>query len=195
MAPWGGAEARIGNNPIALGAPGGGAPHMILDIAMSQAAKSKIRAAAAKGEAIPEGWAADSQGQPTSDPAAALAGFLLPIGGHKGSGLALAVDILCGVLTGSGFLTDLVSGTDSPDQQSNLGHFFLALDPTRLIGREAYEDSMARFHGIVAGTPPAEGVTAVTLPGERMQARRRRALEEGVTLPRDLHEGLLALAG
>lgn len=195
MTPWGGAEARLGNNPIGIGAPVSGGPHIILDIAMSQAARSKIRMAAAAEEPIPAGWAADRDGAPTTDAAAALAGFLLPIGGHKGSGLALAVDLLSGVLTGGSYLNDIASGMEAPDQRSNLGHFFIAIDPVRLLGQDGVESAMRRFREIVTTTPPARGIDRVTLPGERMQARRRKALEKGIYLPRDLHARLLELAG
>ncbi len=195
MAPWGGAEVRLGNNPIAVGVPVSDGSHVILDIAMSEAARSKIRAAAKAGTPIPSGWAADSEGVPTTDPVAALAGLLLPIGGHKGSGLALMVDILSGVLTGGSFLNEVASGAESPDQRSNLGHFFLAIDPDRLIGRATFDEAMARFRNIVMSTPPASGTERVTLPGERMLARRRAALANGISLPHDLHASLVSLAG
>jgi LDH2 family malate/lactate/ureidoglycolate dehydrogenase len=195
MAPWGGAEARLGNNPVAVGAPVTGGPHLILDIAMSEAARSKIRAAAAAGTPIPAGWASDRDGVATTDPAAALAGLLLPIGGHKGSGLALAIDILSGVLTGGNFLNEVASGMEASDQKSNLGHFFLVIDPDRLIGRAAFDEAMARFRDIVGTTPAARGVEHVTLPGERMQAHRREALANGLRLPAELYAKLVELAG
>ena len=98
MAPWGGKDVKIGNNPIGLGAPRRDAPPFILDIAMSVAARGKMRKAAEKGERIPPGWALDKDGNPTTDPNEGLNGYVLPIGGHKGYGIALAVDILAGVL-------------------------------------------------------------------------------------------------
>jgi LDH2 family malate/lactate/ureidoglycolate dehydrogenase len=195
MAPWGGAEARLGNNPVAVGAPVKDGPHLILDIAMSEAARSKIRAAAAAGTPIPAGWAADREGVATTDPAAALAGLLLPIGGHKGSGLALAIDILSGVLTGGNFLNEVASGIETPGRKSNLGHFFLVIDPDRLIGRAAFDEAMTRFREIVASTPPGHGTERVTLPGERMQAQRREALANGIRLPGELYARLVELAG
>jgi len=124
MPPWGGAELRTGNNPLCLAAPCPDGVHFILDIAMSVAARGKIRAALARGESIPEGWATDARGQPTTDPAEAIAGFLLPFGGHKGSGLAMAVDLLSAVLTGARFLTDVSSWLENPDEPQELGHFF-----------------------------------------------------------------------
>jgi LDH2 family malate/lactate/ureidoglycolate dehydrogenase len=100
IAPWGGREARLGNNPLSIAAPCPDAPHFILDMAMSVAARGKIRKALDEGGSIPEGWAVDAAGRPTTDPAAALGGFLLPFGGHKGSGLSQAVDLLSAVLSG-----------------------------------------------------------------------------------------------
>jgi LDH2 family malate/lactate/ureidoglycolate dehydrogenase len=186
MAPWGGRETRIGNNPLAIAAPVPGGPHFILDMAMSVAARGKIRAAEKAGQPIPSGWAADAGGLPTTDPAAALKGFLLPVGGHKGSGLSQAVDILSGVLPGAAFLTGIASWVDNPDTPSGLGHFFMMIDPGRLIGRDAFADRMHRFRDTIRATPPAEPDKPVLFPGEREQAQRARALANGVTLPAEL---------
>jgi LDH2 family malate/lactate/ureidoglycolate dehydrogenase len=199
IAPWGGREARLANNPLCIAAPcstppGPGAPHFLLDMAMSVAARGKIRKARDEGAAIPEGWAVDATGQPTTDPEAALAGFLLPFGGHKGSGLAQAVDVLSGVLSGARFLTDITPWTEFPDQASGTGHFFVLIDPARLLGAEAYGKAMARFREIVQGTPPADARQPVQLPGEREQERRNAALRDGIRLPADLLEKIRVLA-
>jgi LDH2 family malate/lactate/ureidoglycolate dehydrogenase len=194
MPPWGGRELRLGNNPLCIAAPGPEGRHFILDIAMSVAARGKIRAALASGARIPEGWAADEHGRPTTDPEAALAGFLLPIGAHKGSGLSMAVDVLCGVLTGARFLTGVSSWVDRPDEPQGLGHFFLLVDPARLIGREAFDAAMARFRQIVLSTPAADPEQPVRLPGEDLLARRERALAEGVPIPEKLLEELRRIA-
>ena len=143
----------------------------------------KIRAALKAGRAIPEGWAADQDGRPTTDPATALAGFLLPFGGHKGSGLSMAVDLLSGVLSGARFLTDVVTWVDNATQPQGTGHFFLLIDPARLTGREAYAAAMARFRELVKQTPAADPSAPVLLPGERELARRARSLAQGVELP------------
>lgn len=194
MPPWGGAEARIGNNPIGIAAPCPEPPHFILDMAMSVAARGKIRAAQAEGRPIPEGWAVDKDGRPTTDPAEALAGFLVPFGGHKGSGLSQAVDMLCGVLSGARFLTGISSWLDNPEAPQGLGHFVLLIDPGRLIGRARYDEAMAAFSDIVTGTPPADPDIPVQLPGQREQERRARALQEGIALPEHLLDSLRALA-
>ena len=194
MPPWGGAALRLGNNPLCIAAPGELGAHFILDMAMSVAARGKIRAALKAGKPIPEGWAADQDGRPTTDPAAALEGFLLPFGAHKGSGLSMAVDLLSGVLSGARFLTDVVSWVDNATEPQSVGHFFLLLDPARLVGREAYAAEMARFRKLIKDTPAADPAQPVMLPGERELARRVRALKEGVSLPAALLAELRALA-
>ncbi|MEL6265799.1 MAG: Ldh family oxidoreductase, partial [Pseudomonadota bacterium] len=105
MAPTGGREARLGNNPLGIGVPDPGGRHVLLDMALSVAARSHIREAAAAGRPIPPGWATDAAGRPTEDAAAALAGLVLPAGGYKGYGLAAAVDLFAGVLAGAASLT------------------------------------------------------------------------------------------
>ncbi len=195
MPPWGGAEARIGNNPICVAAPIEEGPHFLLDMAMSVAARGKIRAAQAAGDRIPADWAVDDRGRPTTDPAAALKGFLLPMGGHKGSGLSQAIDILSGALSGAQFLSCISSWLDHPELPSNLGHFFLLLDPGRLIGMGAFSEAMTRFRDIILTTPPADPTRPVRLPGQAEQECRRQAMTHGMTLPKDLIDEIRALAG
>jgi len=194
ICPWGGRQARLGNNPFSIAAPCADGFHFILDMAMSVAARGKIRVARDNGEPIPEGWAVDKNGLPTTDPAAALAGFLLPMGGHKGSGLSLAVDMLSGVLTGGRFLNTISSWVDNPGDPSGVGHFFILIDPARLIGRENFAQAMGRFREIVLSTPPADESTPVILPGQIEQARRQKALAQGIDIPGGLLASLKALA-
>ena len=195
MPPWSGAELRTGNNPLCFAAPCPDGVHFILDMAMSVAARGKVRAALARGEKIPEGWATDRNGRPTTDPAEAIAGFLLPVGGHKGSGLAMAVDILSAVLTGARFLTDVSSWLENPDRPQEIGHFFLLIDPARLVGRDAFATAMARFQAILRDTPAVDPKQPVRLPGEREHACRAQALRDGVTIPETLHAELRAQCG
>jgi len=194
MAPWGGRETRIGNNPLCIAAPCPGELHFILDMAMSVAARGKVRAARDAGTSIPEGWAVDASGLPTIDANEALAGFLLPFGGHKGSGLSMAIDILCGALTGAKFLSDVSSWSERPHAPSGLGHFFLLLDPGRLLGKDAFAVAMDRFKSMVLTTPPADADNPVMLPGQREQERRRAALREGVRVPSELLASIRHLA-
>ena len=155
---------------------------------MSVAARGKIRAARSAGREIPTGWAVDSHGRPTNDPVAALEGFLAPMGGHKGSGMSQAIDILSGVLNGARFLTGIPSWMENPEIPSELGHFFILIDPARLIGRDAYDRAMERFRDIVLGTPAADPAEPVRLPGQAEQALRAKSIRNGLTLPADLIE-------
>lgn len=195
MPPWGGAEARIGNNPLCVAAPVPSGPHFILDMAMSVAARGKIRVAARNKTPIPEGWAVDRDGRATTDAAAALKGFLVPFGGHKGSGLSLAVDILAGVISGAGFLTDVASWVDQPTEPQRAGHFFLLIDPGRLVGRDAFAESMTRFRDTIASTRAADGSAPVLLPGQREQQRRIAAITDGIAVAADLLAEVEELAG
>ena len=194
MAPWGGTETRIGNNPLCIAAPCTDGMHFILDMAMSVAARGKIRAAQSAGSEIPQGWAVDKTGSPTTDASEALAGFLLPFGGYKGSGLSMAVDIFSGALSGAKFLTDVSSWSENPDAPSGVGHFFMLLDPEGLLGRNAFALAMDRFKNIVLSTPPANPSHPVVLPGQLEQTRRRTAIEDGITVPVDLLSSIKALA-
>ena len=129
-----------------------------------------------------------------TDPSAALAGFLLPFGAHKGSGLSMAVDLLSGVLSGGHFLTDVVTWVDNATVAQGTGHFFVLIDPVRLIGRDAYESAMTRFRSLLEDTPAADPAEPVQLPGQRELARRARSLRDGVTLPATLLAELRGLA-
>ncbi len=193
--PWGGREARLGNNPLGLGVPGPGGAHVILDIALSVAARAKIRRAATRGEQIPADWATDAAGRPTTDPAEALAGFLQPIGGHKGSGLSVMVDMFAGMLSGAAFLTQVKSWVDEPDKPQNLGHFFLLLDIGRLAPAEELAARTAAFAGIVHDTPPVDPSSPVRLPGEIELGRLRHGRENGVAIASDISRRLREIAG
>lgn len=176
MAPWGGREPLLGTSPLAAGAPGGRLGPFVLDMSTSVAARGKIRRAASRGEAIPPTYALDAQGRPTTDPAAALQGVLLPVGGPKGSGLSLLMEVVCGVLSGAAFGGDVGDAYRDFDRPQNVGHFFLAMRPDLFVPEDAYRDRMDTLLGRVKDCPPADGVEEVLLPGEpeaRSEARRR----------------------
>jgi LDH2 family malate/lactate/ureidoglycolate dehydrogenase len=146
-------------------------------MAISVVARAKIRNAAKKGESIPPTWATDKEGKPTTDPKAALEGFLLPIGGHKGYGLALIVDLFAGLLSGAAYLTHVKSWVDSPDEPQNLGHFFFLID-TRTLGSASWlSERMQDFAEILHSTPAADPASPVLVPGEiEMQNLARQRL-------------------
>ena len=194
IAPTGGAETRLGNNPLGIGVPRPGGRPVILDMAMSVVARGKIRAALQKGQSIPDTWATDRGGKATTDPKAALDGFLLPFGGYKGYGLALIVDLLAGVLSGASYLTHVNSWLDDPDKPGNLGHFFVLID-TRVLGPTQWlAQRMADFDAIVHGTPRADPAVPVLLPGEIELDRLERHRREGVAMDPALVARLEALA-
>ncbi|MFO7191600.1 MULTISPECIES: Ldh family oxidoreductase [Thermocrispum] len=178
----GGAEPVVGNNPLALAVPVPGRPPIVLDMALSEVALGKIRLAASEGRPIPDTWATDAEGRPTTDPAAAVAGMLLPIGGPKGYGLAVFVDVLTGVLSGGAFgagVAGLYADTSVPN---DCAHFFLALDPTAFGDPGEFAERMCRFADAIAASSAAPGVERVFLPGEPEALRYQRARTEGVRL-------------
>jgi LDH2 family malate/lactate/ureidoglycolate dehydrogenase len=194
IAPTGGVETRLGNNPLGFGVPRGDGRPVILDMAMSVVARGKIRAALERGQSIPDTWATDRDGKATTDPRAALDGFLLPFGGYKGYGLALIVDLLAGVLSGAAYLTHVNSWLDDADKPGNLGHFFVLID-TRVLGSaEWLAQRMGDFQAIVHGTARADAAVPVRLPGEIELDRLERHRRDGLALDEALVARLEALA-
>jgi LDH2 family malate/lactate/ureidoglycolate dehydrogenase len=176
MSPPGGDTPFLGTNPIAAGFPTSGEP-VIVDMATSQVARGHILKAARVREPIPEGWAVDAEGQPTTDPQAAMGGRLLPLGGEKGFVLALLVEVLSGVLSDAAVGPEVV-GTFAPaDRESNVGHCFVAIDPDALApGFAARMDRLAADLRRLGGRAP----------GDRRHAERARRLTEGVELSEQL---------
>jgi LDH2 family malate/lactate/ureidoglycolate dehydrogenase len=181
MPPWGGREALLGTNPFAAGAPAGKQAPFLLDMSPAVAARGKIRRAARRGEAIPPGYALDAEGRATTDPEAALAGgVVLPIGGYKGSGIAMLMDIMGGVISGAACAGEVGSQFLDYERPQNVGHFFLAMKPDLFIGLEEYRARMDRLVERVHANPLAEGFREVVMPGEleaRLEQKQRR---EGV---------------
>lgn len=194
IAPTGGRETKVGNNPLAIGVPRPGAQPVILDMAMSVVARAKIREALKHGESIPSTWATDAAGLATTDPKAALDGFLLPFGGYKGYGLALMVDLFAGVLSGASYLTRVNSWVDDPQLPQDLGHFFLVVDATRLGSPQWLAERVADFAAIVHATPAADPLHPVRLPGERELANLQRQRRDGIAVDPQLRAKLEAFA-
>ncbi len=182
IAPWGGSDARLGNSPLGFGVPNPGGKPFLLDMAMSVVARAKIRNAFKRGEPIPDGWATDAQGRPTKDPGVALDGFLLPIGGHKGYGLALLVDLFAGLLSNAAYLTRVKSWVDAPDEPQNLGHFFILIDTRRLGSVDWLTERMRDFAAILHDSPAADAQRPVIVPGEIELDKMARQRESGIVL-------------
>lgn len=182
MAPWGGTLKTVGANPWSVATPGGSNPPVVLDIANTGVARGKIYAAAERGEQIPDTWALDPDGVPTTDPHVAVHGLLAPMGGHKGYGISFIMDVLSGVLTGSSYATDVV-GPYVPDQRSGCGHLVLALKVDAVLPDGSFG---ARIDDLIDSTksvPRATGVDEIFYPGE-IEARAEVAGRvAGVRLP------------
>ena len=195
IAPWGGSDARLGNNPMGFGIPHPGQDPILLDMAMSVVARAKIRRALELGQAIPDTWATDRAGRPTADPRAALDGFLLAIGGHKGYGLALMVDLFAGLLSGAAYLTHVKSWVDNPEAPQNLGHFFLLID-AKLLGSPTWlAQRIADFGAILHASPATDPAHPVIVPGEIEMRKFHQAEREGVPVEAKVMAELRALAG
>jgi ureidoglycolate dehydrogenase (NAD+) len=182
IAPWGGSDARLGNSPIGFGVPHPGGQPFLLDMAMSVVARAKIRNAFKRGESIPDTWATDKGGRPTTDPKAALDGFLQPVGGHKGYGLALLVDLFAGLLSDAAYLTHVKSWVDAPDEPQNLGHFFILIDTRRLGSAQWLTQRMSDFAAILHGSPAVEAHRPVLVPGEIELAKMAQQRRDGIRL-------------
>ena len=190
----GGARPVTGNNPIAFGAPTRLGFPFLLDISMSTVAGGKVHLALEKGHRIPLGWATDSEGQPTEDPAAALEGFLLPLGAHKGFGLSLVVDLLCGVINGGAFQHQISSMYADPDRSSGTGHMMIAINPRLLLHEDAYLDRMDQFYRAIKSSPVSRPGNIMYLPGEIEYETLKKRTAEGIPLPLTLLDKINGIA-
>jgi len=178
---WGGKSMLLGVSPIACGAPGKENP-FILDMAPSVAARGKIYKAKRRGEQIPADWALDKDGRPTTDPAAALdGGVMLPMGGPKGSGLAIMMDVFSGVLSGSAFAGH-VTGPYDPSKQSDVGHFLVAIKPDLFMSLDEFRGRMQYLYERVVGAEKADGVDRIYFPGELEQLQQKEREKTGIPL-------------
>lgn len=183
----------VGNNPIGIGIPTYSEHPFMLDMSLSVVAEGKLRFAAAKGAKIPTTWAADVNGNPTDDPNEALKGFLLPIAGFKGLGLAYVVDILCGVLTSGIFADKIKSMYRNPDEPSQIGHMMLAINLPAFITPEEMKEHMAYYHEYLEAAPLVEGAAPLCFPGEIENNCEKLRRKEGIPVPVSIIEQLNAL--
>jgi LDH2 family malate/lactate/ureidoglycolate dehydrogenase len=193
MAPWGGKEKTVGANPWSIAAPGGSHGEVVLDISNTNVARGKIYSALERGEGIPDGWALDSEGRPTTDPEAALDGFMLPIGEHKGYGISFMMDILSGVLSGSSFGTSVV-GPYVSDRPSGCGHLAIALKVDTMAGDDVFAARVDELIDATKAVSRAEGFSEIFFPGEMEQRAAEQAGHEGVALAAKTVQELRELA-
>lgn len=183
MPPTGGVRPFLGTNPLAIGVPTGTDIPFILDMATSVVARGKIIVAAQKGESIPLGWAVDKDGNPTTDAEAALDGSVLPLGGPKGYGISMFIDILAGVLTGAGFGKYVNNMYENWNDPQNVGHFFLAINVSNFMPVELFKERMDLYISDLKAEPKAPGVEEIFIPGEIEHRRTLERKEKGIELP------------
>ena len=193
MAPWGGREKRVGTNPWSLAAPAGKYAPMVLDIANTAVARGKIYLAKQKDMDIPAGWALDTLGAPTTDAAEAIAGLIAPMAGHKGYAIAVMMDMLSGVLTGSAFGA-AVQGPYQSENRSGCGHLIIALNIAAFMPATEFGERMEQLIAQLKSTPLASGTTEIYYPGELEACNAERQLREGLVLPKQTMADLDSLA-
>jgi LDH2 family malate/lactate/ureidoglycolate dehydrogenase len=182
----GGATKLIGNQAFAIASPAGRHPPLLLDMATSAITLARIHGYETRREALPPGLALDKAGNPTVDPASALAGVLLPMAGHRGFGLALMWEIFTGVLSGSQrFFSDALM-PDAFDRPQGISLFLLAIDPAFVMPYADFQARVDRVIDEIHASPPAAGVERIIVPGERSQALAARRRREGIPIPRTL---------
>ena len=191
VAPFGGREARLGTNPISIAVPSDLPAPFVIDMATSGVAVGKIKLAEARGDAIPEGWILDKNGNPTTDPADySRGGILLPLGGaegHKGYGLSAIVEILSGILPGLGFGVE-------PTGRHNDGCFIACFNVAALRDLATFKQEIADFAAYLKSTPPSQGFTEVLYPGEIEWRREQERSKNGIEVDDKTWKAMLALA-
>ena len=195
MAAPGSRGAVIGNAPLAYGIPSPDGRHLVLDIALSATAGSRIAMAQQRGEAIPAGWMVDANGEPTTDPGDLRnGGALAPAAGHKGWGLALLVESLAGVLSGAGILGQVSNWPLLPTIPSRTGHALIVIDPEAFMNRAEFDARLAVMVDEIRAAPTAEGVASVRLPGEVGLEHELESLTTGLELDPATWSALTAVA-
>ena len=184
IAPWGGRIPVFGTNPISCGVPRAEGPPLVIDQSSSVIAKSEVAVHAQRGEPIPEGWALDAEGRPTTDPQAALAGSMVPSGAYKGAGIALIVEVMAALVTGANLSIEASSFADNHGGPPGTGQFFIVIDPDLFAG----PDFLVRVEILLHAIASQDGSR---LPGAKRQGTREQTAAIGVTLPDALHQRLL----
>ena len=185
LPPWGGRGEMFGTSPFAVGVPAPGSVPFVLDMAPTVVARGKIRKAAREARPIPEGWGLDAEGRNTTEAQAVLAGgVLLPIGGPKGAGLSMMLDILCGVLTGAHYGGEVGDQYKRYDRPQGVGHFILVMRPDLFLSAEEVAARMGDLVTRVKANPQAAGVDEIFRPGEIEARREAERLAHGIPYAR-----------
>lgn len=192
--PWGGKKAFFGTNPIAFGFPKRTAPPVIIDMSSSVVARGKIILADKVGDQIPLGWAMDEEGVETTDPAAALRGAVLPLGGAKGYALALAIEIITGILSSAAYGPHVGNMYKDGDPPANVGHSFILLNIAKWMSLEHYFAIMDQFVEEVKAVPKSKDTDEILIPGERRHHSYIRNSTQGLQLPHEVIQELKHLS-
>jgi LDH2 family malate/lactate/ureidoglycolate dehydrogenase len=194
LPPWGGTEMLLSTNPIAVAIPSAQNPPIILDMATTVAAYGKVKTKAQRGEMMPEGWMIDRMGNPLTDPKRASEGFLLPIGGPKGYGLALIFGLLAGTLNGAAFGRDVVDFNADSKTVTNTGHFVIALDIAAFTDVDEFKRNVDDIWAQMKSSEKLPGFSDIRLPGERLAATIADNTANGIPIPAALGKALDELA-
>jgi len=194
LPPWGGLEMLLSTNPVAVAVPAGDEPPIVLDMATTVAAYGKVKAKAAKGESMPEGWMIDREGKPLTDPKRASEGFLLPIGGYKGYGLALVVGLLAGTLNGAAMGKDVIDFNADAASPTNTGQAIVAIDPSAFGEIDEFKAAVDQVIRDLRASERMPGVDRIRVPGERSHEIAVRQRSEGIAIAPSLMQTLDGLA-
>jgi L-2-hydroxycarboxylate dehydrogenase (NAD+) len=191
---WGGLDMLLSTNPLAVALPAGAEPAIVLDMATTVAAYGKVKTKAQRGETMPEGWMMDRQGRPLTDPKRANEGFLLPIGGYKGYGLALAFGLLAGTLNGAAMGRDVVDFNADDTTPTNTGHAIVAINVEAFQPLGEFKRNVDALIRDLHASERLPGVERIRLPGEGSHAARADRMKSGIPLPAALVAALNQVA-
>ena len=194
LPPWGGIDMLLSTNPIAVAIPAAEELPVVLDMATTVAAYGKVKTKAQRGEMMPDGWMIDREGKPLLDPKRANEGFLLPIGGYKGYGLALVIGLLAGTLNGAAMGKDVVDFNADDTTPTNTGHVIVAIDVAAFHAVAQFKQSVDALVRDLRHSRTLPGVDRIRLPGEGSHAARAERLDKGIPLPAPLLASLNQLA-
>jgi L-2-hydroxycarboxylate dehydrogenase (NAD+) len=194
LPPWGGMDMLLSTNPISAGIPTAEEPPVVLDMATTVAAYGKVKAKAKRGEMMPPGWMIDRKGNPLLDPNKSNEGFLLPIGEHKGYGLALIVGLLAGTLGGAAMGRDVIDFNADHESVTNTGQAILVIDLAAFGDPEHFKHEVDRLVRDIRNSEKLPGVERIWLPGEQSYEKRKRYSSKGIPLAPTLVDELNLLA-
>ena len=194
VAPYGGLDLLLGTNPLAIAIPAGESPVFVLDMATTNAASGKIKVLAQRGEEMPEGWMVDREGNPLTDPTRQSEGLLLPIGGPKGYGLAMAIGLIAGTLNGAVFGKDVVNFTKETATPTNTGQFVAAISISAFGDVGAFKQTVDQIFGTFRESQAFPGHPPVRIPGQNRNEIRQSREKNGIPLHPNLVSALNEIA-